>query len=107
MKLTTARLKKLIREEFERMQEADLDRGARNVERSTGGYAMKDGTEFDVGVNRSNSGEETLTVTINREKYMVGDVSKKLEIINQLKGMDPKQAKEFGGPLHGIKGRSL
>ena len=104
MKLTTATLKKLIREEFERMQEAE---DVYNVERSSGDYAMKDGTEFDVGVNRSNSGEETLTVTINREKYMVGDVSKKLEIINQLKGMDLKQAKEFGGPLHGIKGRSL
>ena len=104
MKLTTARLKKLIREEFERMQEAE---DVYNVERSSGDYAMKDGTEFDVGVYRSNSGEERLTVTINREKYILGDVSEKQQIINQLKSMDLKLAKEFGGPLHGIKGRSL
>ncbi len=104
MKLTTARLKKLIREELERMHETE---DVYNVERNSGDYAMKDGTEFDVGVHRSNSGEERLTVTINREKYMLGDVSKKQEMISQLKSMDLKQAKEFGGPLHGIKGRSL
>ncbi len=104
MKLTTERLKKLIREEFERMQEAE---DVRKLQRTGGDYEMKDGTDFDVGVYRSNSGEERLTVTINREKYMLGDVSKKQEIISQLKSMDLKKAKQFGGPLHGIKGRPL
>ena len=104
MKLTTERLKKLIREEFERMQEAE---DVRKLQRTAGDYEMKDGTDFDVGVYRSNSGEERLTVTINREKYMLGDVSKKQEIISQLKSMDLKKAKQFGGPLHGIKGRPL
>tara|TARA_Y100000114_G_C11742100_1_gene319556 strand:+ start:1102 stop:1419 length:318 start_codon:yes stop_codon:yes gene_type:complete len=105
MKLTTTRLKKLIREEFERMQEALED--VYSLERSRGDYEMKDGTDFDVGVYSDNSGEERLTVTINREKYMLGDVSKKQEIISQLKSMDLKKAKQFGGPLHGIKGRPL
>jgi hypothetical protein len=104
MKLTTERLKKLIREELERMQEAE---DVYNLERSSGDYEMKDGTGFDVGVYKSNSGEERLTVTINREKYILGDVSKKQEIISQLKSMDLKKAKQYGGPLHGIKGRPL
>ena len=99
MKLTTARLKKLIREEFERMQEADLDRGARNVERSTGGYEMKDGTGFDVDVYRDNSGAETLRVTVNGVKKLVGKVEDKEEIIRKLQSMDLKTAKDFGGPL--------
>ena len=104
MKLTTARLKKLIREEFERMQEAE---DVYNLERSGGDYEMKDGTEFDVGVYSDNSGDKRLTVTINREKYMLGDVSKKQEIISQLKSMDLKKALSVHGPLHGIKGRPL
>jgi hypothetical protein len=99
MKLTAARLKKLIREEFERINEMD----AYNIQRSSGDYEMKDGTGFDVGIYRSNSGEKSLTVTINGKRYMVGDVSKKAEIISQLKDMGLKQAKQYGGPLHEIK----
>jgi hypothetical protein len=96
MKLTTARLKKLIREELERMQERE---DVYNLEKSGGDYEMKDGTGFDVDVYRDNSGAETLRVTVNGVKKLVGKVEDKEEIIRKLQSMDLKTAKNFGGPL--------
>jgi|11_taG_2_1085331.scaffolds.fasta_scaffold23709_2 co-chaperonin GroES (HSP10) len=95
MKLTTQRLKKLIREE---LNEMSRDSGGITLSEGSS-HKMKDGTEFQVGTYRSNSGEKTLKVKVDYQTYLVGDVSKEEEIISQLKSMNLKQAKEYGGPL--------
>ena len=104
MKLTTASLKKLIREELNEMSRASGSI-ALTEEYGYQSYEMKDGTEFHVGVYKSNSGEKRLKVKVNGKDHMVGDVSKEKEIIRKLQGMDLKTAKSFGGPLFEEKGK--
>ena len=90
MKLTTARLKKLIREELERMQERE---DVYNLEKSGGDYEMKDGTGFDVDVYRDNSGAETLRVTVNGVKKLVGKLKTKKRLLENFRAWTLKQQK--------------
>ena len=82
MKLTTARLKKLIREELERMNENESKSGS-----------TKDGKEFKISTYETNSGEKKgrLEIGDKDQNYSV-DPGNMGTIANTLKNNDLKTA---------------
>ena len=82
MKLTTSRLKRLIREELEKLNENKTMSGV-----------TKDGKEFKISIYETNSGEKKGRLEIGEkdQNYSV-DPSKMSEIASALKSNDLKKA---------------